>query len=155
MINTSSLHFYVKIKFLLIIHLSHMNQWSTSSLSSFSSVFIHLLPFLFSSFSSSLTALLTLLPDDYRFALMPAPPLGPSFFPPEILHRCSPICPSVPLSGCSSTQCCHSGWPGTGPRCWAFCLKLFRELMLLFTVSWKPWMTYCGLRLGVCRHQCI
>ena len=126
--NTSSLHFYVKINILLIIRLSHMNQWSTSSWSSFSSVFIHLLPFLFSSFFSSLTALLTFLPDDSRFALMPAPRLCPPLLPTrEILHRCSPICPSVPLSGHSSTQRCLSGWPGTGPRCWTFCLKLCLE----------------------------
>ena len=127
MISISSLHFYVKIKILLIIHLSHVNQWNTSSLSSFSSVFIHLLPFLFPSFSLSLTALLTLPPDDSRFALVTAPPLCPPFFPPEILHRCSPVCPSVPLSRCGSTQRCLSGWPGAGPRCWTFCLKLWSE----------------------------
>ena len=95
MINTSSLHFYVKIKILLIIRLSHVNQRSTSSLSSFSSVFIHLLPFLFPSFSSSLTALLTLPPDDSRFALVTAPAQCPPFLPPE--RFCTGAARSIPV----------------------------------------------------------
>ena len=127
-INTSSLYSCVKIIFFncLVIH-SHINQWSTSSLSSFSS-FLYpssslSLPFIFLISHCSLTLLL----DDSRFTLVTAPPLCPSFFPPEILPRCNPVCPSVPLSGCSSTQRCLSGWPGAGPRCWTFCLKLWSE----------------------------
>ena len=55
------------------------------------------------------------------------PQLCTPIFPPEILHRCSPVCPSVPLSGCSSTPRCLSGWPGAGPRCCTFFLKLWSE----------------------------
>ena len=91
--------------------------------------FIHLLPFPFPSFTSCLTALLTLLPDDSRFALVTAPPTLslPTIFPPEMLHRCSPVCPSVPLSGRSSTQRRLSGWPGAGPGCWTFYVELCAE----------------------------
>ena len=110
LINTFSLYSSVKIMILncLVIR-SHINQWCTFCLSYFSS-------FLYPSSSLSLPFIflishcsLTLLPDDSRFALVTAPPLSPLFFPPEILHRCSPICLTVPLSGCNSTQRCLSG----------------------------------------------
>ena len=38
-----------------------------------------------------------------------SPTVSPLLPTREILHRCSPICPSVPLSGRSSTQRCLSG----------------------------------------------
>ena len=111
----------------LKVLLSWINKLGVYSVSSFSS-------FLYPSSSLSPPFIflishcsLTLLPDDSRFALVTSPPLCPPFFPPEILHRCSRICPTVPFSGRSSTQRCPSGWPGAGPRCWTFCLKLWSE----------------------------
>ena len=94
-INTSSLYSCVKIMILnfLVIH-SHINQWSTSSLSSFSS-------FLYPSSSLSLPFIflislcsLTLLPDDSRFALVTTPP---PCLPSSHQTYCPGAAPSVPL----------------------------------------------------------
>ena len=89
--------------------------------------FMHLLPFSFSSFSSSLNALWLSFQMTLDLLSWLLSPLCPHFFPSEILHKCSPVCPSVPFSGRSSTQRRLSGWPGAGPRCWTFCLKLCAE----------------------------
>ena len=122
---------YCYVKTMILTHLkillrfiSKLGAYSLSSFSSFLYPSSSLsFPFIFLISYCSLTLLL----DDSRFALVTAVPLCPQFFPSEMLHRCSPICPSVPLLGCSSTQRCLSGWPGAGPRCWAFCLKLWSE----------------------------
>ena len=70
--------------------------------------FIHLLPFPFPSFPSCLTALLILLPDDSRFALVTAPPTlpAPPFFPPERYY--TGAAPSVPVC-LSQDAVVHSG----------------------------------------------
>ena len=98
-INTSSLYSCVKIMILncLVIHI-HINQWCTSSSSSFSSL---LYPS--SSLSPPFISLishcsLTLLPDDFRFALVTAPPLclpllptrDPAQVQPHLSH-CAPL----------------------------------------------------------------
>ena len=91
----------------LKILLRFISKLGAYSLSSFSSVFIHLLPFLFPSFSSSLTALLILLPNDSRFALVTAPPTLPTpVFPPE--RYCTGAAPSVPVC-LSQDAVVHSG----------------------------------------------
>ena len=109
---------------ILLRFISKLGAYSLSSFSSFLYPSSSLsFPFIFLISYCSLTLLL----DDSRFALMTAPRLCPPIFPPEMLHRCSPICPSMPLSGRSSTQRRLSGWPGAGPRCWTFCLKLWSE----------------------------
>ena len=125
------MYFYVAIGILSIpiipkILLSHINQWSTTSLSFSSFLYASsplFLPFIFFISYCSLTLLL----DDSRFALMTAPPLCPPFFPPE--RYCTGAAPSVPvcLSQDAVVQRHLSGWPGAGQRCWNFCLKLWSE----------------------------
>lgn len=89
--------------------------------------FIHILALSFSCFSLFSSCSLTLTLDGSRFALSDSAPLHSHLVTREILYRYSPICPTVGLLGCSSTQRCLSVSPGAGSRCWTFCLKLWSE----------------------------
>ena len=99
-INTSSLFSCVKIMILsfLIIH-SHINHEALLPCPLSLLFFIHLLPFPFPSFPSCLTALLILLPNDSRFALVTAPPTLPPHLPTRDTAQVQPR-----LSQCASLR---------------------------------------------------
>ena len=90
----------------LIIH-SHINHEALLPCPLSLLFFIHLLPFPFPSFPSCLTALLILLPDDSRFALVTAPATLP---PLHSSHEryCTGAAPSVPVC-LSQDAVVHSG----------------------------------------------